>query len=97
LQKYKRYSESSKRTKKKVNFNSFSNRQVIKEGIGFEGKCNEFLKRCDVSYYTQLFNSGEHHSNLDETSKIVKYDYVWLDEFGQIVAFHNHKDQTLYC
>ena len=77
------------------NFNIFTNKIPMKQSAALEEKMAETLRENGISTMNVFFNTYKSHKGLVFETRVTKYDYIWKDDHGSIIAFWDHRSKQL--
>ena len=80
---------------KAININNFSNKILMKQSSSLEEKMADELRKNGIPTNNVFFNTKKTHKHLDIVEEVIKYDYLWKNDYENIVAFWDHKSQKL--
>jgi len=78
-----------------IDINSFSNKVFLEETEKLETQMTIILKKNRISTSNVFFNTRKRHVHLDIVLKVKKFDYIWKDNNGNIIAYWDHGSKNL--
>lgn len=88
--------KTMQREKVNINVSNFGRTAYMKDDTKFDEKANAIFSNLHFRFLTEIFLTEKSHATLDIYDQIKKYDSMWLNKAGQIVAYWDHRTKLLH-
>ncbi|MHA1468976.1 MAG: hypothetical protein ACTSSP_00290 [Candidatus Asgardarchaeia archaeon] len=88
--------KTMQREKVDIDVKSFTRTAHMLDDTKFDEKAQAIFSNLHLGFLTEVFLTRKGHIKLDIYDQIKKYDSMWLNTDGQIVAYWDHRTKLLH-